>query len=132
MTRLPLPAATLHVLSGGLHAHAPAILFDPFASGRPVTDQKPRLLLAFFPHRTQLRLVLMLLPEPYRAKPRLTWRTDHLRTGLPLVKVAVALALSILLLFNAQDIMPAVGLAQLNEFETTQATIGDQGAVGFS
>src|SRR6266581_754871 len=99
MARLPLPAPTLHVLEGRLYTHAPAILFDSFAPSRPVADQKPSLLLTFFPDRTELCLVLMLLPESHRAKPRWTRRTDHLRAGLPVLKVAIALALKILLLF---------------------------------
>jgi len=41
----------------------------------------------------------MLLPEPYRAKAGLTWLTDDLRAGLPVVQVAVALALKILFFF---------------------------------
>src|SRR2546429_4576093 len=127
MAGLPLPATTFHVLKGGLDPHAPAILLDTFAPGRLIRNEEPGLFLTFFPHRTQLRLVLMFLPQMHGAKPRLAWRTHHLRTGAPVVKVPVALALAVLVLLDAQHVVPAVGLAQLNEFETTQAAIGDDG-----
>ncbi|SRR5579875_190570 len=55
MARLPLPAATLHVLKGRLHAHAPAIRFDLFASAgikavshTATTVRVDRALLAAF------------------------------------------------------------------------------------
>src|SRR5262245_18432496 len=131
MARLPLPATTLQSLKGGLHAHAPAILLDDFASGWPIRNQKPGLFIACFPHRSQLRFVLMRLPEPHRNKPRLTARTEHLRTALPVVKVAVTLTLKVRLLFDAQVRVPAVGLTHLDEFDTTQATISHQDAIGF-
>ena len=131
MARLPLPAATLHILKGGLHPHAPAVLLDAFAPGRPIRNQKPGLLVAFVPHRTELCLERMLLPQPHRAKPRLAGTRYDLRPALPPLKVAVALALAVLVLVDAQDIVPAVDLAEFNECEATQAAISDQGAVGF-
>src|SRR5436309_11761124 len=101
MARLPLPAPTLHILKGGLHPHAPAILLDAFAPGRSVRDQEPGLLVALFPHRAQLRLVRVLLPQSHRAKPGLAEVRHHLRTGLPAAKVARALALTVLVLVDA-------------------------------
>src|SRR6266567_9333349 len=117
MARLPLPPATLHILKGRLHAHAPPILLDAFAPGRPVGNQKPGLFIAFFPHCTQLRLVCMFLPKPHRAKPGLTGLADDLRAGLPVLEVAIALALNVLLLFDTYHVVPAMSLTQLDEFE---------------
>ena len=85
-----------------------------------------------FPDRAQLRLGLMLFPELHGAKPRLTRLAHDLRTGLPVVKVAVALALDVLLLFDTQDRMLVMSLTQLEADEATPATISNEGAVRFA
>jgi hypothetical protein len=99
MALFPLPATTLPILKGRLDPHAPAILLDAFAPGRPVGNQKPGLFLTLFPHGTQWRLLCLVLPKPHRAKAGLTGLADDLPAGLPVLEVAIALALNVLLLF---------------------------------
>lgn len=115
MTRLPLPAATLQVLKGGLHAHAPAILRDSCVLGRSIRQQKPGPLHPLLPRPHSGVYRTHALSRAVRCHTRTDRADGHLRTGLPVVNVAVARALKRLLLCDARDVVPGPGLDTVPE-----------------
>src|SRR5947209_2200965 len=124
--RFQVPAATLTILKGGFHAHAPARLPNTPSPSRLIGDQEPRFFVPWFPDGTQVRLDGLVLPEQDASKPLLTWLADHLSARLPVAPTAAYPTSTGMLGTDAHQVMPLAVATQLNQWRSTEATIGDQ------
>src|SRR2546421_5737571 len=131
MALFPLPAAAFHVLKGRLHTHTPAILAHPLATSRAIGNQEPGLLLSRLPDGTQLEFQGVFLPQTHGPIPGGAFMRHEVAGRSPALPGAMPPRLAELLLLDAQDIVPALGLTQLDERQSTQPTISDQRTVGF-
>src|SRR5438309_2295252 len=122
-------SSALAILKGGFDPHPPLILAHPLGRGWPIGDQKPGFLMSGLPTGTELASKLMLLPEQDFSIPVLAWLADNLLALLP-VSIAVSKAPSApFLIFDAQHVMPAHPLPQLNQGQAGQSPIRQQGAL---
>src|SRR5579859_7292528 len=108
-------SATLLILKGRFDAHTPPILAHTLRRGGPIGDQQPGFLIAWLPTGTEPAGKLMLVPEQHLSIPVLAWLADHLLALLPVPIGASNPPPAPVLLFDAQHVMPANPLTQLNQ-----------------
>src|SRR6266566_3879073 len=125
-----VPPSTFGILKSGFYPHAPSIHFDEFSRGRQIRNHDPDFFIAWLPTDRQGGSKAMLFPNHPFAVPLLPFFEHKLSDRLPGGATPLELATNQMLLRNAQHVMPVNGLADPNQFEATEPTISQQGAVG--
>src|SRR5947199_10639308 len=80
---LEIPAATLGILKGGFHAHAPGIVRHLLMAGCLIRNQEPGFLVTWLPDGTEVGLQAVVLPHLHRSKPALPFLFDQQSTCQP-------------------------------------------------
>src|SRR5258708_14851848 len=129
LTTLDHASAALLILKGRFDAHTPPLFVHTLGRGRPIGDQQPGFLISWLPTGTEPNDQPMLLPEQDLSIPVLAWLGHKLLALLPVAIGVPKPPLAPVLLFDAQHIMPAHALTQLNQGQAAQPPIGQQGAL---
>jgi hypothetical protein len=117
------------VFKGGFHPHPQAILAGPLASRQMIGQEDPGIALVRLPDRTGSGSQVVFLPDERWTKPLLPALADQVGQCAPTPGLPPTLSSGGMVAGEAQQRMPLACLAQVDEWESGQPTIRQEGTL---
>src|SRR6266480_6648709 len=119
-------ATALLIFKRRFYPHAPSVFAYPLMRSWPIGDQKPGFLVSWLPAGTQPSEKFMLFPHQNLPIPLITWFVHKCLALLPVPIGVPHFSSTPLLVFDPQDVMPANPLAEIDQGQAAEPTIGQQ------
>src|SRR5215831_8471272 len=129
---LDVPTPPFEITKGGFHPHTPPVRLHAGAPSRLVREEKPGSLIPWLPDDAEKGVQTVLLPDERWAEPGLAGTVDQFAHGVPPACTLAAGRPAGMLSREAQEGMPLPCLAQLDEWQSSQAAIGDECTLGLA
>src|SRR5947209_575019 len=123
LTTFKAPATALGILKGGFHPHAQPIKTHQTRRSRQIRNQEPGFVVLRIPAGSQLAGKAMGFPQEHLAIPGRACLEQEIAAALPVAIAATKAPTTILIILNAQHIMPVMALTEPDEWQGCQAAI---------
>src|SRR5690242_9076548 len=129
---LDVPAPTFKILKRGLDAHTPPVRLHAGAPSRLVGEQEPGRLIPRLPDSAEKGVQVVLLPDEGWAEPGLAHTVHQVAQRPPAASALATKRSAGVLARQAQQVMPASGSAQQDQWQAREATVGKERTVGLA